>query len=238
MGDPAPVAQLRAGPTALRRAGRIWFLAALGAGVVANLAGFPAEAGGDTLPSEVEDPLRVGLLVLAAGGGLLVRRYEAAGAVVMGAAAAALGLLLAFEHSGRLSAAVSVVFAGPAVCHGLAWTWRRSRRAVVTLAAVMGAVLFVEVVAAQGLWAYHFGPLHPASPATPMAVDGVEWMWSGNVTSHQATVVARLAAGGTRARLLMEDAAGTPLASEAVDVDGERIARLRADGLAAGTSYR
>ncbi|MGH9042994.1 MAG: alkaline phosphatase D family protein [Acidimicrobiia bacterium] len=244
MGDPSSVPQLGAaqpgaGPRALRRAGRIWLAGiVVVAGTVFLAGGFPADTGGNTVPAEIEDRLRLAFIGLAAIGGVLALRFEPVGAVVMGVAAAAIGLLTAFDHPGSLSIALAVLFAVPAVLTGLAWRWRRSRRALVTLAAVMGAVLFVEVVTAQGLYAYHFGPVHPASPATPLAVDGVEWMWAGGVTSRQATVVARLGPGRDRARLLLADDAGGRQVSAAVPVDGDRIARLSVDGLSPATRYR
>ena len=200
--------------------------------------GIPGDSEGDILASEVQDPLQVGFLVLAAAGGALTWRWEAAGAMVIGGAAAALGLLAALEYPGAISAGVALVFAVPAVLVWLAWRQRWGRRPVVGVAVGMGAVLLVEVATAQGLYAYHLGPQHPKSATRALVVDGVEWMWSGGMTSRQATVVARLADGRRRARLLLEGPGGARLQSAAVTADPDGIARLRADGLTPATPYR
>lgn len=207
---------------------------------VMNLTGgIPGDAEGDTLASELQDPLQIGFLVLSALGGLVAWRWEPAGAVVMAGAAAALGLLAAFEYPWAISVGVALVFAVPAVLVWLAWRrgWGR-RRAVVVVAVVTGALLLVEVATAQGLYAYYLGPQHPKSATLALAVDRVEWMWSGGMTSRQATVVARLTEGRRRARLLLEGPGGGQLRSGSVTADADGIVRLRADGLTPATPYR
>jgi hypothetical protein len=201
--------------------------------------GIPGDAKGDTLASELQDPLQIGFLALSALGGLVAWRWEAAGAVVMAGAAAALGLLAAFEYPWAISVGLALVVAVPAVLVWLAWrqVWGR-RRAVVVVAVVTGALLLVEVATAQGLYAYYLGPQHPKSATRALPVDRVEWMWSGGMTSRQATVVARLTAGRRRARLLLEGPGGGQLRSAAVTADADGIARLRAEGLAPATPYR
>lgn len=241
MGDPSGVSGLTARLQRLRWVARGWLLAAVGVVVVLNLSGgIPGDSPGDILDDDVEDPIRSTLLVLALLGGGLAWRWEAAGAMVMAFAAVGLGLLAAFEYPWPISVGLTLVFAIPAVVTAVVWKlsrWRTGRTAV-KLAAVMAALFLAEVVTAQGLYAYHLGPQHPASPATPMAVDGVEWMWSGGVTPRQATVVARLAHGRTRARLLLEDPAGGRLTSAVVRADDDGVARLPIDGLAPATRYR
>ncbi|MDQ3947366.1 MAG: alkaline phosphatase family protein [Actinomycetota bacterium] len=199
--------------------------------------GIPGDSEGDTLASEIQDPLQIIFLVLAAFGGAVAWRWEAAGAMVMGAAAAALGLLAAFEYPWTISVGVALVFAVPAVLVWVAWRQRWGRR-VLAVAVSMGAVLLVEVATAQGLYAYYLGPQHPVSTTRALAVDRVQWMWSGGLTSRQATVVARLAEGRGRARLLLEGPDGRQFRSASVTADTDGIARLRADGLTPATPYR
>ncbi len=219
---------------------RIWLFAAVAATAAINLAGgLPGDSEGDTLASELQDPLQIGFLALAALGGALTWRWEAAGAVVMAGAAAALGLLAAFEYPWVISGGMALAFAVPAVLVWLAWSqgWGR-RRAMVVVAVVTAALLLVEVATAQGLYAYYLGPQHPKSATLALPVDRVEWVWSGGITSRQATVVARLAGGGRRARLLLEGPGAGPLRSAAVTVGAGGIARLRAEGLTPATPYR
>ncbi len=255
MGDPAGVSGLTAGarpatpagtpvtPADLQRlrwAARGWLLTAVGVVAVLTLAGgIPGDAEGETLAAEVQDPIQSALLVLAALGGVLAWRWEAPGAVVMGFAAVGLGLVAAFEYPWPISVGLMLVFAVPAALTALAWKrslWR-TRLAVVRLAVIMGALVLVEVVTAQGLFAYYYGPQHPASPAIALPVDRVEWVWSGGVTSSQATVVARLSSERAPARLVVEDPAGARRRSAPVRSDDDGVARLRIDGLAPATRY-
>ncbi len=241
MGDPAPVTELSPGAPALRRVARIWLVAAVAIVAALNAAGgIPGDAVGDALDDSVEHPIRTAMLVVAALGGVLSWRSEAAAATVMVFAAVGLGLVAAFEYPGPVSVAIGVVFAVPAVLTALAWTRHRRRTgpAVVRLVVVVGALVLIEVATAQGLFAYYLGPQHPASPAPPLPVDGVEWMWAGGVTSRSATVVARLTRARAGARLVLEDPGGERRHSRVVRADDDGVARMRVDGLSPATRYR
>jgi hypothetical protein len=220
---------------------RIWLVVAVAIVAALDLTGgIPGDAVGDALDDAIEHPIQAVMLVLAALGGVLAVRFEAAGVTVMTFAAVGLGLVAAFEYPWTVSAGLVVVFAVPAVLTALAWSRhrRRTRPAVVRLAVVVGALILVEVATAQGLHAYWLGPQHPASPATALPVDRVEWMWAGGVTSRSATVVARLTGTRVRARLVLEDPAGARRHSTAVRADDDGVARLRVDGLTPATRYR
>ncbi|MGH8975165.1 MAG: alkaline phosphatase D family protein, partial [Acidimicrobiia bacterium] len=241
MGDPPPVAALSASPPALRRLSRTWLVAALLVLVGVYLAGgLPGDSASDPLADEIQDPIQTVMLVLVAFGGALAWRWEAVGAAVMTLGAVGLGLVTAFEYPWTISVGVTLVLAVPAALTGLAWKrsrWR-NRAAVVRLAVIVGALVFVEVATAQGLHAYYLGPQHPASPATALPVDGVEWVWSGGVTSREATVVARVTKPRARARLVLEDPAGGRRPSAEVRADDDGVARMRIDGLSPATRYR
>jgi hypothetical protein len=219
---------------------RIWLAIAVVVAAGFHLTGgIPGDAAGDPLDDAVENPIRTALLVLAALGGVLAWRREAAGATVMAVAALGLGLLSAFEYPREVSVAVAAVFAVPALLTAVAWgrSRRRTRAAVVRLGVIVGFLSLVEVTAAQGLFAYHFGPMHPASPATPLPVDRVEWMWAGAVTGREATVVARVDEPRARVRLVLVDPGGQRLEFPEVEADEDGVARLRAHGLTPATRY-
>lgn len=102
----------------------------------------------------------------------------------------------------------------------------------VVVAAVAGTALGRRVY--DSIW----GPTHPASSAPELPSSGLEWFWSGAVTTSSAVVRAKPRAEFGRARLLVgvtADLAG----AEAIDSDNvfDQVIDFRLSGLTPDTQY-
>jgi hypothetical protein len=207
--------------------------------VLAATVGFPRNPEGDGFGSQVEVPAQLALLGLAALAWLLAWRWEGAGALLLALAGNGLAVLAALEYHPAVSGLVMVAFLLPAGGFWLVWHHRRTARVVAGMALVTVVLVGGTWMGASAVYGYFFGPAHPASPTREVPVDRVVWSWIGGVTTTDATVVAELATGAHRARLLLTpDAPGSTRAGALSAATRERVVRLSVDGLAPGTSYR
>jgi membrane-associated phospholipid phosphatase len=225
----------------LRRAAALWLVA-----VVAVLleqamnGGLPGNPEGGGTLSQIEVPAQLGLLALAVGGGLVGVRWPAVGATVLALVALGLGLLASVEHPVAVVVGVTVALAVPAGLLWLAWQHTRSLRSVALLAVIATSLLAAETSAANSVYNRFFGPAHPASTTAEVPVDVVTWAWMGDLRPDGVTVVLRLEdrrVGGSVV-LHVEPQGGAATAVAAAVPDEDRIVRLRASGLAAGTAHR
>jgi hypothetical protein len=88
-------------------------------------------------------------------------------------------------------------------------------------------------VGTQRLHDFHYGPTHPSSRVAGPPAGAVRWVWSGGVTTTEATVVASLTGDGAgRAGLVVSP----PVRAERVDVAGSTV-RFLLRGLRPGARY-
>ena len=224
-----------------------WAARALGAGavvvfsVLALEVGLPRNPEGESLGTQVEVPLQVGLLVMVAIGILTSVRWAAVGATLMALGGIGLGMLAAIAHPPTVALLVVACFLLPAIGVWAAWQHDRSMRAVAVLALVATALLTLGWSGAAALHDHFFGPAHPTSPLRAEPVDDVEWIWSGAVTDTSATVVARVkgSVAGADEITLLVTAGGAEQRTTvaAARADGERIVRWELAGLTPSTGY-
>jgi membrane-associated phospholipid phosphatase len=226
----------------LRIGAALWMAAAvLGFGWLAWTSGIPRNPEGDLLGSQIEGPAQLGLLAILAVGALIGWRWQAPAAVVIAVAGAALGTLAAVEYRPFVAAAVAVVFLVPAVGYWLAWQHDDSWGTVGVVGVLTLSLLGGGWAAATRIHDNFFGPSHPQSALEAEPVDLVETVWTGAVTSSEATVVARVAPGHQRARVVLRPVAGPAagaVASASVDVGAGRFARMVVGGLEPAREYR
>jgi PhoD-like phosphatase len=228
---------------ALHRVARWWVLLSLvGFGVLAWGVGLPAGPQGEALSSRVEWLVQLCLLGLVAVAWLVSTRWPGAAVVVLTVAAAGLTGVAALAYDPAVAPATALVFVAPAVMFWLVWQQDRPVGRVVALGLVTAGLLGALWTVSAGLYDHYFGPTHPSSETAAIAVDRVEWIWSGGVTSESAVVVARLdddEDGDVEAAVLhVGPIAGGPRHAVGGAPDGDRIVRWEIDGLEAGTVYR
>ncbi len=224
-----------------------WAARALGAVAVAVFAvlalevGLPRNPEGESLGTQIEVPLQVGLLVMVAVGVLVSLRWGAVGATLMALGGIGLGMLAAIAYPPTVALLVMGFFLLPAVGVWVAWQHDRSLRAVTVLALVATALLTLGWSGAAAVHDRFFGPAHPTSPLRAEPMDDVEWIWSGAVTDTSATVVARVDASEADAEeitlLVTADGDTSPIAVAVAQADDERIVRWQLTGLEPSTSY-
>ena len=225
----------------LRIAAALWLVAVvatlLGQAVNGGLPGNPE--GGGTL-SQIEVPAQLGLLALAALGGLAGVRWAAVGATILALAALGLGLLASVEHPAWVAVGVTVAVAVPAVLLWLAWQHARSLTSVSVLAVIAASLLVAEASAANAVYNRFFGPAHPGSATADVPVDLATWAWMGDLRPDGVTVVLRLEDPpvGEPVVLHVQPDGGPAAVAASAAPDDDRIVRLRASGLAAGTPHR
>jgi phosphodiesterase/alkaline phosphatase D-like protein len=179
------------------------------------------------------------LMVFFALGALLAWRWEILGGVVAAFSAAGLSAF-AFGQLERPSALfVLMGFVIP----GALWIVldlhdQRPRRAVIALA-VVGVAITAGAYTSYRIYDDIYGPSHPSSSTPTLPDSALEWVWSGGVTTHEATVVAKVDHGGIKAKLIVSDNADlrAPLPTPIAVADEHGIVRMPVDGLDASTQY-
>ncbi|BCK56069.1 alkaline phosphatase D family protein [Nocardia wallacei] len=201
--------------------------------------GVPANGEGFVFGSRIETPVQLALAGVVSIGALISWRWEAVGAVLIALAATGLGIFAAIEYQPIYAMALTTGAMVPAVLLWLSWQHRRTAVELVVLAVITLLLLGTAWVGANRVYAAYFGPTHPGSSAPALAVDRVEWVWSGALRHDGITVNTRLAAGHRDAALRVEAADGSVTTTSLPVAAGEhRIARLEVTGLRPATEYR
>lgn len=214
-------------------------LAAVGLALLALVGGVPANPDGSLLDAQIQRPLQLGLATVVSVGALVTWRWPGVGAVMIAVAAVGLGAFAGLEYRPELAVLMTVALMVPAVLSWLSWQHRRRRGEIVALAAVTLLLVVVAWFGAQEVYGHYFGPTHPDSSADQLAVDRVEWMWSGALTSRGVTVVAGVVPGAREATVRMEPVGGGPaVTGPTVEVSPESIARVEVRGLEPEADYR
>ncbi|HSP01972.1 MAG TPA: alkaline phosphatase D family protein [Acidimicrobiales bacterium] len=208
-------------------------------GILALTIGIPRNPRGESVAAPVEVWGTLGTLALLALALALSLRHPLLGAIGLAGGGLVLGALSSVAYHPLVSVAVAASFGIPAIGLWLTWQRGRTRRAIVVVA-VLCALSGTSVYATAATVHDHFyGPAHPVSDTVALPVDLVEWAWSGGVRPDGFQVVARLDGDHDEAVLVVTPDAGGPVTrSEPVAVSAERVVRLEADGLAAGTDHR
>lgn len=200
--------------------------------------GVPTSSEGYVFGAGVERPVQLALAGMVSVGALLAWRWEAVGAVLIAFAATCLGIFAAIEYQPLYAVALTAVAMVPAVLLWLSWQHRRSAMQMVVLATVTMVLLGSTWAGASRVYDIYFGATHPDSAAAALAVDRVEWVWSGALRADSVTVTARLAQDHERASLLVESADGAVTATSVEAApDGHRVVRLQVEGLQPATDY-
>ena len=209
--------------------------------VLAFVVGFPTNPEGEGLGAAIQVPGQVAMLVVVGMGWLTSLKWTGVGAVVMAFGGVGLGLLASVEYPPWVAVGVMALFATPAVLVWLTWQHRRSHGEVFGMALVTVVVLGGEVLGSSAIYEHYFGPAHPVSKTAALPVDLVESVWLGDLRADGVAVVVRTVGGtrGRRASLVVREEGSQPAAatSPAVAVDGDRLARLRIEGLRPSTRY-
>lgn len=201
--------------------------------------GIPRNPRGESVAALVEVWGTLAALVLLALAWILSLRHPLVGAVGLAGGGLVLGALSSVAYHPLVSIAVAASFGIPAI--GLWLTWQRGRtRRAVAVVAVLCALSGTTVYATAATVHDHFyGPAHPVSDTVALPVDLVEWAWSGAVRPDGFQVVARVEGDHDEAVLVATPAAGgAATRSDPAPVSVERVVRLTATDLAAGTEYR
>ncbi|MFC9994018.1 alkaline phosphatase D family protein [Nocardia sp. NPDC127526] len=176
--------------------------------------GVPASGEGFVFGSDIERPVQLALAGVVSLGALVGWRWEAVGAVLIAFAATCLDIFAAIEYQPGYAILLTAGALVTMLLLGTTW------------------------VGANRVYAIYFGPTHPASTAPALAVDRVEWVWSGALRADGVTVTARLASGHREAFLRLQPRDGSAAVdTAAVDAGDHRIVRLNADGLRPATAY-
>lgn len=199
--------------------------------------GVPSSGEGFVFGSRIETPVQLVLAGVVSLGALISWRWEAVGAVMIAVAASCLGIFAAVEYSPVYAMLLAGGAMVPAVLLWLSWQHRRTAVEMVVLALVTLTLLAATWFGANRVYAIYFGPTHPESSASALAVDRVEWVWSGGLRSDGITVNARLAPDHHEAFLRLTAADGTVVDSKPAAVGEHRIVRMEAEGLRPGTTY-
>ncbi len=189
-------------------------------------------------PSDWQTLTQLGLLGITAVGGGLAIRWRGVGAALISIAAVGLGILASVEHHPFLALLVALTFYVPGLLFWLDWQRTKPLWEVAVLAVATGATLIAGGQQAFTTYDSYFGPVQPQSAVPIVAVDRVEWIWSGGTTASSVTVKAQLTGTAASAWLLVDDSAGLddPFAVPAAPTD-DRVVSFAVDGLTADTAY-
>ncbi len=217
----------------LHRISLYWALAALVGLELAGRLGWLDHRPGAEASEITVRPL---FLVLFAVGALVAWRWEIAGGLL--ATFTAAGILVWEGHLLEPLPAVIVVIAF--LVPGLAWLLLdlHDQRPAVALLGIAAAL--AAGAAGFGIGAKYyddlFGPTHPDSVAELPDDTLVEWIWTGGVTAHEATVVAK--PDDEIATVLLRDATDGTIVGESTGApDPAGIVRVRFDDLSADHRY-
>jgi hypothetical protein len=188
-----------------------------------------------------ETLVQFGVLALYVVGVLLSLRWLATGATIMAVTAVGVGALSAVQLHPLRGFMIALALFVPAAM--LWWAWRREHGlvAVSTLAAGLVLLLAAGGVASDQIFEYFYGPKAPVSETVALALDDVEWIWTGGVTDESAVVVARLAddEGEVGLQVTESDSAFPPTVQVAVQTptDDPHVRRFDVSGLSPGRAY-
>lgn len=199
--------------------------------------GVPSSGEGFVFGSRIEVPVQLALAGVVSLGALISWRWEAVGAVLIAVAASCLGIFAAVEYQPVYAMLLTAGAMVPSVLLWLSWQHRRTAVELIVLAVVTLLLLGGTWFGANRVYAIYFGPTHPESVASSLAVDRVEWVWSGGLRSDGVTVNARLAAGHHEAFLRATAPDGTVVVSKNIAAQEHQIVRLDIGDLLPGTDY-
>jgi hypothetical protein len=172
-------------------------------------------------------------------GALLAWRWEIIGGAVAAFSAAGLS---AFALGQLETPSALFVLAGFAI-PGALWIVldlhdERPRLAVSALAFV-GVAVVIGAVLSHRIYQDIYGPTHPSSSTPALEDSTLQWVWTGGVSAHEATVVAKVDGGGARARLVISERPDlrAPLDTSRVVADEHGVLRMPVEGLQPATEY-
>lgn len=198
----------------------------------------PEGTPGYALDASTERLVQLALTLVMSVGVLLAWRWEAVGAALMALAAAGVGIFAAIEYRPGVALVLTMVLMIPAVLTWLSWQHRRRAGPIIALAVVTAVLIGTTWVGASQVHDSLFGPTHPSSSAAAVAVDRVEWLWTGALSSESVTVTARVEKGSSSARLVAQPATGgEEIVAEGTGPDEDRMVRFEVEGLQPATEY-
>jgi len=214
-----------------RRVARTWSLTATVLFVVLGFTvGIPH--GPDAEPWErIVQLVTLGILAI---GALLALRYEGVGGAILLVGSAGLWGLSALQHQPAISFLPGLLFLVPAVAFLIAWQRTKSTASLLVLLGVVALVLTGGALYANSLYQHGYGAAHPESQLPPLPESPVVWIWSGSITSTDATVVARLAETSSAYLTVMDDQENL---HEVEGIRTQDVWRFALDDLTPGTRY-
>ncbi|MEO1060210.1 MAG: alkaline phosphatase D family protein [Actinomycetota bacterium] len=216
----------------------LWSAASvIGLVVLAVRFGLPNDPEGVAADQRIERWVQLGAAVLLGLSGLLSLRWHSLGAVLGFVSASLVGTFAAVQYRPALATTLTVILIVPSILTWLGWQ-HRQRWSPIGVAAVLTTVTVVGTWSgASALYDRHFGPTHPESVAEQVAVDAVEWVWSGGLGPDRVSVVARVDRDAERVRLEVRGADGSERTSDATVPDADGVVRLDVTGLTPGTEH-
>ncbi|HET6968494.1 MAG TPA: alkaline phosphatase D family protein [Ornithinibacter sp.] len=217
-------------------------VAAMGLAVVTFAVDIPEDVVGYGFGSSIQQAVQLSIALLISVAALVSWKWQGAGAVMVALAAVAGGVFAAVEFGQLVAVLMTAALMVPAVLLWLSWQHARRPHEIVALAVVTCLLTGATWVGAAAAYDRVYGPTHPDSAAVDIAVDRVEWVWSGGLTAHGVTVTAQLLNeldGVGSAQLSLVPVGGGPaVLTDSVDPDADRLVRFPVDGLRPGTAYR
>ncbi|MGD9750898.1 MAG: alkaline phosphatase D family protein [Acidimicrobiia bacterium] len=214
-------------------------LAAIGLAVLSFTRGVPSNPEGSGLGSLLERPVQLGLAGVVSAAALLGWRWPVIGALLLAIAATALGVFAGVEYQPAWAVLLTSGLLIPAVLLWFSWQHRHRPREIVGVGVVAALLVSGTWVGAATVYDNYFGPTHPTSRTPAIAVDRVEWLWAGALSSRSISVSAMLAEGGQEAVLVLTgEGDRAEVRSAPVLADPDSIVTIRIDGLTPDTSYR
>lgn len=211
--------------------------AAVGLAVMAWTASVPSNPDGSLLDVQIQRPVQLALAAMVSIGALVSWRWPAVGAVMIAVAGAGLGVFAALEYRPEMAMLLTAALLVPAFLLWLSWQHRRTRGELVALAVLTAALVVGTWFGAQEVYGHYFGATHPDSTAPELAVDRVEWMWTGGLEARRVTVVVGVARGSAAQVELEPAGGGRVVESDRVPVTEDGIARMAVGSLAPDTHY-
>lgn len=215
--------------------------AAMGLAVVTFTVDLPEDVIGYGFGVTIQHAVQLSIAVVISIGALVSWRWQGAGAVIVAFAATAGGVFAAVEYGQLVAVAMTAALLVPAVLLWLSWQHARRPHEIVALAIVTCVLTGGTWVGAAAAYDRIYGPTHPESRAADIAVDQVEWVWSGGLTARGVTVTAQLRDrhGVSSAQLAVSPVdGGPPVVTEAVAPDGDGLLRFPVVGLDPESAYR
>ena len=198
--------------------------------------GLPVDPEGILLDRAVQQPLQLGLAGVVSVAALISWRWPPVGAVLLALAGVGLSTLAALQYEPVIALAMAALVLSPAVLLWLSWQHRRRPGEIGLLAVVTAALLLASWLGASAVYGSLFGPTHPASAASVVAEDHVEWVWTGGLGPTSIVAVARLDDDDRPARLIATADGGTWSSPLRAPTDANLV-RLELTGLTPARQY-